>query len=171
MRYFLDTEFFGYGGEIISLALVPENTGSKDELYIAFDQKELEAESWISDDHETRKWVRHNVLPIIDASYATAERIGQRRSDIEALWPARLDAYFADDPHPHIIADFPSDIHYFSHLLITSRFGDAIRNVRNVTFEWVRDDAYPTDLAGAVQHNALWDARALKHHMLKKWRK
>ena len=31
----------------------------------------------------------------------------------------------------------------------------------------VRVDAYPTDLPGAVRHNAWWDAMALKHLLSK----
>lgn len=169
MRYFLDCEFFGMGGDIISLALAPENSGYYDELYIAFDQKELEAESWIVTLAEERRWVRQHVLPIVDAPYATPERIGVRRSDVAKLWPERLNKYFEGDPRPHIIADWPDDIAYMCKLLLTGP-GTAI-GVAGMSFEWVREDAYPTKLDGAVQHNALWDARVLKDHMLQKWRR
>ena len=35
--------------------------------------------------------------------------------------------------------------------------------IPRLKFELERVDAYPTTLEGAIQHNALWDARALKH--------
>jgi hypothetical protein len=39
-------------------------------------------------------------------------------------------------------------------------------NVRpSIKFEMHRVDAYPTTLPGAVQHNAYWDAMALRHKL------
>ena len=34
-----------------------------------------------------------------------------------------------------------------------------------VTFEVHRVDAYPTDLPGAIRHNAWWDAKALQRKL------
>ena len=36
-------------------------------------------------------------------------------------------------------------------------------DIPRLRFDLVRVDAYPSKLAGAIQHNALWDARALRH--------
>ena len=36
-------------------------------------------------------------------------------------------------------------------------------NIPHLSFEVHRVDAYPTALPGAVQHNAWWDAMALRH--------
>ena len=38
--------------------------------------------------------------------------------------------------------------------------------IPRMTFEIVRVDAYPTSLEGAVQHNAFWDALALRQRLL-----
>jgi hypothetical protein len=35
-------------------------------------------------------------------------------------------------------------------------------NIPRLSFEMFREDAYPTTLEGAVQHNAWWDAMALR---------
>ena len=52
MRYFLDTEYDGFGGPLISLALVPEDGG--EELYLVLDQD------------ATDPWVERNVIPFLD---------------------------------------------------------------------------------------------------------
>ena len=50
MRYFLDTEFNGFGGELISLALVPEH--GHDEYYAVLPLPD-----------ELHPWVERNVVP------------------------------------------------------------------------------------------------------------
>ncbi len=52
MRYFLDTEFDGVGGRLISLALVPEDGG--EEFYAV-----------IAGDAEV-PWVERHVMPYLD---------------------------------------------------------------------------------------------------------
>jgi len=52
MRYFLDTEYDGFGGRLISLALVPEDGG--EELYL------------VIDGDVTDPWVERHVMPFID---------------------------------------------------------------------------------------------------------
>ena len=52
VRYFLDTEFNGFGGALLSLALVPED-GSEFYITLAFDG-------------ELNAWVERNVLPYFD---------------------------------------------------------------------------------------------------------
>lgn len=140
-NYYLDTEFNEFGGELISLALVREDTGAY--LYVATECK------------EPGDWVAANVIPIIDAPGADAVRI----------LPNSFGRFIADfldgDQRPHIISDWPDDIRYFCQALITGP-GEMVA-IPALTFELRRVDAYPTMLPGAVQHNALWDARALRH--------
>jgi len=140
MRYFLDTEFNGWLGELISLAMVCEDGR---ELYLLnIDRLE-----------NTIDWVKENVMPILtvpgaDPLCSTLDQIGPR-----------IEEFFAGDKAPHIVVDWPDDIKYLCEMLITGP-GEMIR-VPRMTFELARVDAYPTALPGAVQHNALWDARAL----------
>lgn len=163
MRYYLDCEFFGLDGDLISLALVSEKRwGSPPygrELYIAFDQAELEREARIVTLERERAWVRENVLPIIDVPGAVATRVGERRSDVLEKWPQYIASFFAGDQDPDVIADWPSDLEYLSRLLITGP-GTMI-GIPRITLRLARVDAYPTRLEGCVQHNALCDARAL----------
>lgn len=138
--YFLDTEFNEFGGDLISLALV--RADSENYLYVATACDEPGA------------WVAENVIPIIDAPGADAVRI----------LPTSFGRFIADfldgDPYPVIVSDWPDDIRYFCQALIVGP-GQMV-NIPRLRFEIVRVDAYPTTLAGAVQHNALWDARALR---------
>lgn len=138
-RYFLDTEFNGFGGELISLALVCEDGR---ELYLA---------SKIS--VPIVPWVAENVMPII----------GEPEWLPKAEWPHKIAAFFQGE-HVEIVSDWPDDIRYLCASVITGP--GQIANIRGMTLHVVRIDAYPTKLKGAVQHNALWDARALMAALL-----
>ena len=62
-----------------------------------------------------------------------------------------------------VIADSPVDIGRFCDALTTSPTGGwASAEYRLMTFEVHNVDCYPTTLEGAVQHNAWWDAMALR---------
>ena len=52
MRYFLDTEYDGFGGTLLSLALVPEDGG--EEFYVV-----------IAGEAEV-PWVQRHVMPFLD---------------------------------------------------------------------------------------------------------
>jgi len=139
MKYFLDTEFNGFGGDLISLALVSQEGR---EIYVA------------TQCPSPAEWVKDNVLPIIKC-----EGTDPYICDVELF--GRLVAwYLHTDPDPVIVADWPDDIKYLCQILITGP-GEMV-DIPRLRFELVRVDAYPTNLVGAIQHNALWDARALK---------
>jgi hypothetical protein len=142
VRYFLDTEFNGYLGELISLALVAEDGR---ELYLMnIDRLENSID-----------WVRDNVIPVL--SVAGADPLCSTLEQITH----EVEKFLAKDDNPHVIVDWPDDIKYFCEVLITGP-GEMIR-VPRMNFELARVDAYPSKLEGAVQHNALWDARALAY--------
>ena len=144
MRYFLDTEFNEFGGELISLALVPDEGR---ELYISTPCPSPGA------------WVKENVIPIIKCT-------GAEPIEVEADMIGHVIAgYLHRDRSPVIVADWPDDIRYFCQAIITAP-GQMV-NIPRLTFELARVDAYPSQLAGAVQHNALWDARALRALFIK----
>src|SRR6185312_766272 len=123
MKYFLDTEFNGFNGELISLAMVSES-GLR-ELYIATD-------CW-----KPCLWVKENVLPIISLADATPFFINQDR------FGQRIASFLYDDPMPVIVADWPDDISYFCKALITAP-GQMVA-IPKLQFHLLRIDAYPTD--------------------------
>ena len=143
MDYFLDTEFNSFGGELISLALVREDDKS---IYLVY--PELESYD---------PWVKENIVPILwdVPSSATCHAL-ETKQEAAPL----LQQFFQGDNHPRIITDWPDDIRYFCGELITKP-GYMI-NVPSLFFCMVRVNAYPTMVEGAVQHNAWWDAVALK---------
>jgi len=139
VKYFLDTEFNGFGGELISLALVSEYGG---ELYLA-----THCENPI-------EWVAKNVIPIIRCH-------GADPFDIVPDFFGRAIAMFLDDDiEPVIVADWPDDIRYFCQALIVGP-GQMVNIPGPIRFEVHRVESYPNTF-GAIQHNALWDARALR---------
>jgi hypothetical protein len=140
-HYFLDTEFNGYLGELISLAIVSEEGP---ELYVSnVDRVENNVD-----------WVRDNVIPVLTA--AGAEPLCSNLEQISY----EVEKFLECDANPVIFADWPDDIKYLCEVLITGP-GKMI-DVPRLKFRLVRIDSYPTTLQGAVQHNALWDARALR---------
>ena len=158
MRYYLDCEFNGLGGELISLALIPESGGHG--LYLA--DQEVERFMAISRAGGARRiafdpWVWANVLPKIDEGYGPAWAPLDR-------WPALIEEFLRDDVGTTIITDWPDDIKYFCALIITGP-GTMIEVRPSIKFEMHRVDAYPTTLVGAIQHNAYWDAMALRHKL------
>lgn len=159
MQYYVDFEFTRFEGEIISVGIVSE-TG--DELYLALSDEILEQERI---ERMIDPWVVKNVIPIIDANGAVAERF-KRRRDIKEVWPVRINQFLLEcqggkKDHAEFITDWWEDAKLMAGLMITGP-GTCI-DVPMGTFRVIRTDTYPTTLEGAVQHNALWDARVLRH--------
>lgn len=146
LRYFLDTEYNGWGGALLSLALVPDDG---EELYLTLDwQGELEP------------WVERHVVPYLDAVPEPLISTRMNRPDA-----ARSVAhYLAGDPDPLIVADWPEDIAQLSMLLVTGP--GVMAEVPGVTFRFVSLTGFSTAANSKVPHNALHDARALRDHIL-----
>jgi hypothetical protein len=145
MRYYLDTEFDGHGGALLSLALVEEVGIS---LYIRTTARAKDS------------WVQQNVEPLMHEHNAHL-----RALDVPPDWVGdNLRSFLRNDPEPVIIADSPVDIGRFCAAISTGRDGGwSSTDFARMTFEVHNVDCYPTTLEGAVQHNAWWDAMALRH--------
>lgn len=146
MRYFLDTEYNGWGGALLSFALVPEHG---EELYVTL--------GWTG---PLEEWVERNVVPYLDS--VPEGHVAARVSREDA---ARMVAhYLAGDPDPVIVADWPEDIALFSALLVTGP--GLMAEIPHLRFEMVALAGFSTAANSKVPHNALHDARALRDHML-----
>jgi hypothetical protein len=146
MRYFLDTEYNGWGGALLSLALVPDDG---EELYVTLD--------W---DGALEDWVERNVVPYLDM--VPENLVSPRMSRADA---ARTVAhYLAGDPDPSIVADWPEDIALFNALLVTGP--GVMAEVPALRFRFVPLNGFSTAANSKVPHNALHDARALRDHVL-----
>ena len=146
MRYFLDTEFNGFGGALLSLALVPED-GPEFYLTLGFTETHL-------------PWVEQNVVPFLD--HVPVGLVSPRLPRHEAA--VALSHYLAVDPAPEIVADWPEDIAQFCALLMTAP-GQMVP-VPPITFQLVPLYGFSPAANSAIPHNALHDARALREHVL-----
>jgi hypothetical protein len=146
VRYFLDTEFNGWGGALLSLALVPEDG---EELYLTLD--------WTG---ALEPWVERHVVPYLDS--VPDSLLSPRMSRADAA--RTLSHYLAGDPEPLIVADWPEDIAQFNMLLLTGP--GTMVEVPPLRFHFVELSGFSTAANSKVPHNALHDARALRDHVL-----
>ena len=146
MRYFLDTEYNGWGGMLLSLALVPEDG---DELYLTLD--------W---EGTLEEWVERNVVPYLDS--VPEMLISPRLSRADAA--RAVSHYLAGDPEPLIVADWPEDIALFNALLLTGP--GTMVEVPPLKFHFMELTGFSTAANSKVPHNALHDARSLRDHVL-----
>jgi hypothetical protein len=146
MRYFLDTEFNGWNGALLSLALVPDDG---EELYLTLD--------W---DGPLEGWVERNVIPYLDS--VPEPLVSPRMSRVDAA--RTVSHYLAGDPDPLIVADWPEDIAQLSALLVTGP--GVMVEVPGLRFQFLPLSGFSTAANSKVPHNALHDARALRDHVL-----
>jgi hypothetical protein len=140
MRYFLDAEFNGFGGELISLALVPE-----DRNVAPFYQ----ALSCAAPD----PWVADHVLPVLQT---------QPVSRPEMI--AKLAAYLRDDPEPVVTADWPEDVAHLALLMVTGP-GWRMPSPRLIV-ELLDLPLFDSETLSAVPDNACHDAMAFRDYVL-----
>ena len=146
MRYFLDTEFNGFAGALLSLALVPEEG---EEFYAT-----LQCTDPID------PWVERHVVPYLD--HVPDALQGPRLTRLDAA--TMLAHYLAHDAAPLLVADWPEDIAQFSMLLLTGP--GTMVPVPPLSFELLTLPGFSTAANSAVPHNALHDARSLRDHVL-----
>lgn len=140
MRYFIDAEFNGFGGELISLAAVPEDEDAPP-FYEA-----IRCERPVP-------WVRDNVMPVLHT-------VPRGRLEVARLFSAYLHA----DPRPVIVADWPEDIAHAASLLTD---GNSRRLVAGaVSFQLLPVTHFSPMTLSQVPHNAYHDAVALRRWLL-----
>jgi hypothetical protein len=142
MRYFLDTEYNGFGGALISIALVPEI--GDHEFYATLPLPE-----------ELHPWVARNVIPYLGMVPDVLHHAMTRNEAGD-----ELAHYLAGDEHPVIIADWPEDIAHFCMLLLPGP-GEIV-DVSLIEFVMLRTPGFSTAANSKVPHNALHDARSLR---------
>jgi len=140
MRYFLDVEFNGFCGELISIALVPEQDGVAP-FYEALDCA------------KPTPWVAEHVLPVL------------RTAPIpRTLMASRFAAYLGNDENPVLIADWPEDIAQAAMLMVIAP-GRRVALDR-ITFRMIDSIGFDAAALSAVPHNAYHDALALRDYMI-----
>ena len=146
MRYFLDTEYNGFGGALLSLALVPEDAG--EEFYVT-----------IACLDPIDPWVGRHVVPYLDTvpdGLRSARLARGAAAEALAQW-------LSHDERPEIVADWPEDLAQFVMLLVTGP--GRMLSVPALTLRFEPLHNFSTAANSAVPHNALHDARALRDHL------
>ena len=135
MRVYIDCEFNGFGGHLMTMALV---AADGKEFYVDVDS----SEDYLCD------FVRKHVVPVIDVPGATPEAIPYN------MLPYAISEFLGQYDLVHLIADWPDDIKYFCEALITSP-GERV-DTPELIMQIIREDG-----KSEVPHNALHDARAI----------
>ncbi|WP_174274663.1 hypothetical protein [Sphingomonas bacterium] len=146
MRYFLDTEFDGFGGPLLSLGLAAEE-GDQD-YYVV-----------IPSSQAPTPWVARHVVPYLRNVPANL----YNELDAEAA-AHDIAAYLRADPDPEIVADWPEDIALFCRLLLIRE--TELPDIGGMRFRFLRTPGFSTARNSKVPHNALHDARALRDFVL-----
>lgn len=132
-RLFLDCEFNGYQGELISLALI--SSCGDYEFYEEIERQE-----------PATSWVAENVLPLL-----------RKQAIPYATFQDRLRAFLDQFKEVTITADYPDDVRYICESIITGP-GEWFEH-DGLRFDI---DPGLTIEDSAFKHNALSDARALR---------
>jgi len=142
--YYIDCEFDGHNGPLLSLAIVRDDAFG---LHIRTFENAQDV------------WVIANVMPLMDCHKAQQSQW----IPLNEVGPS-IKAFIGADQLPTIVADSPVDIGRFCAVISTGSTGEwSSCGYPEITFKVINVDCYPTELPGAVQHNAWWDAMALRH--------
>jgi hypothetical protein len=145
VNYFLDTEFNGFHGELLSLGMVREDGSG---AYYVTEAARRPVEPW----------VQQNVIPILwDCAF-----VGPRVHWDPAKIGRDIAMFLHGDPNPTVISDWPADIRYFCDVIEGPN--GTMAPIDRLAFRIIRVDAYPNDL-GLAQHNAFNDALALRYNL------
>lgn len=138
-RLYLDCEYNGFGGELISIALVSED------YYYDRSNRHLFYKVVGYDVRNIHPWVQKNVIPYLNVDpvpYAIAQ--------------VELFRFLEGYKHPHIICDWPEDLIHFNRMLLR---GPGMRHGYHSKITMEVDGSI--EVQGEVPHNALSDAIAI----------
>jgi hypothetical protein len=140
MRYFLDAEFNGFGGDLIALALAPESPDAS-----AFYE--------VLPCAEPVAWVAERVVPVL-----------QKAPISQPEMVAKLGDYLLHDTEPTVIASWPEDL---AHLLLLMVTGPGQRlAMPRLRIELLDLPLFDSETLSAIPHNARCDAIALRDYVL-----
>lgn len=151
MRMWIDTEFNGFGGELLSIALLAED-GSY--LYKVIYYPEI----------KICEWVQLHVIPYILQNPLT-EIKDETLVETKSMIQNQLKSFLMKYDSVEIIADWPDDIKYFCDLLIIGP-GYAIDTPKELKFTIDRE----LDSISKLPHHAYYDALGnMEATLTKEW--
>lgn len=143
MRFYLDTEFNGHGGELISMALVSEMTHMGAGVTNSFE--------W----YRARRivqpivpWVAENVMPVL-----RARQLNPREFRVD------FGTFISHFENCEIICDWHADAEHFCQSLAGPDFGSSLDFPCTIR---ILKTPPGGPAPAAIPHNALEDARALR---------
>lgn len=141
-KLYLDTEFNGFGGELISLALAPESASGKNFYEV------------LPAPNKWNPWVEEHVVPYLQKPPVTP-----------IMFRQKLRGYIQSRQPVEILADWPADFQYLLSTMLGDTFESAwIADVRMTLL--THSDPKPL-----IPHNALSDAIALRDWHLSELRR
>ncbi len=174
MKVFIDTEFDKLTQSLLSMALVADNGNA---LYLVMTEveKRLFRDAELMPDptklekrimaprtlerFENLAWLKDNVLPHL---YNVPTSVPVVYCDTKHEAWEHLERFLGTEP-AHLVSDWPSDFAFFCNL-VTDNDGKRAQ-LGQLSMEVKFVDAYPTKVPGAIQHNAYWDALALRERL------
>lgn len=158
-RYYLDTEFNSFGGSLISIGITRHD--GTDSLYLVVPKADIDD---MREAEGMDPWIETNVIANL---FSVPDGVSIDIFPVDE-WGPIIGAfiYREGEPPPQIMVDWPSDAMDFSKLLMTGP-GKAVPMGNQTHITILRHiDVYPTTLEGAVQHNAIWDAMAIRQLLI-----
>lgn len=149
MRYFLDCEYDGFGGPLLSIALVPED--GSEEFYAV-----------LAHERPLTDWVERHVAPYFNTVPDALRREPQEHNEVSR----DLARWFSGLSEIEIVADWPEDLALFCRLLMTGN-GEMV-TIPPLTLRLLNVAGFSTARNSAVPHNALHDARSLRDHVVER---
>lgn len=138
MKFFIDAEFNNFRGELISLAVVPQDIDLP-EFYGVVEYSHFEY---------LDPWVKENVIPILNQEPEPYQLVQTK------FWCYLSNLMFLSKPID-VYADWPEDITHFCNMLCKA---NGRRASFNASFHLIKSG----DFTPKNPHNALSDARALR---------
>jgi hypothetical protein len=147
-KFYIDFEFDGHNGPLISVGVTTTNDA---EFYATLPVRPGDL------------WVMKNVIPVLYESccdnFVAAESEVELASKLKQFLYKETNYAMLD---LHFISDSSVDVWRMAKIL-NDNGGCYVESPWNlVTYTVMNVNIYPSRLADAVQHNAIWDARALK---------
>lgn len=144
MKYYIDAEFNGFGGQLLSFAIVREDNEFR---HFVFGIRDSEVEPWVRDNVMPHRFAAPLTHPNGSTTYAAGRDLA---------------AFIRPDDDAHIHFDWPEDaIHFLS--LITIGGGNMFAT-GNFALHFEKVDMDKLTLPGAIRHNPYWDSMLLKHY-------
>lgn len=143
INLFIDTEFNGFGGDLIAMAIV----GYDQEFYEVIE---------LDSDMPIDEWVKINVYPKLGKTAISYELFQKKLEEFLQVFPKGF----------NLIADWPDDLRYFLQSIMLSP--GCMMKISD--FE-MKVDRQIDSFQSKIPHNALEDARAIKLEWEKRKRK